>query len=487
MTDRSKVSASLDPSGEEWEQLRAEGHRMLDTMIDNIRTLRKRTVWQPMPDKVRSGFRDAPLPENQGSTEEFFQTFQDTVLPYAVGNRHPGFMGWVHGAGTPVGMLAEMLAAGLNANLGGRDHAPVEAERMVIRWAATLMGLPETSSGVLVTGSSMANFIAVIVASRAQGNSADIRRSGLSGRPLRGYAAQTVHGCVSRAFDLAGLGTDALRLVPVDADFRMDVTALRAMIAEDRAAGNEPFFVAGTAGTVDAGAVDPLEKIAEIAAEEKLWFHVDGAFGALAVLSPRFRPALTGLSRADSLAFDFHKWAQVPYDAGCVLVRDSRKHAAAFAQSLSYLSREDRGIAAGAPWFCDLGPDLSRGFRALKVWATLSVYGTRKLGEMVDHCCDVAQHLAMRVQHEPGLELMAPVTLNIVCFRLVSPGMADEQVDQLNAEVVKDVQESGIAAPSTTRIDGRLVIRAAIVNHRTVTADTDRMVDAVLACAAARM
>ncbi|MFT8719368.1 pyridoxal phosphate-dependent decarboxylase family protein [Acetobacter sp.] len=471
---------SLDPLGEEWESFRAEGHQMLDMMVDNLMSLRKQPVWQPVPSSVREGFRSAHVPESSGTLSDFTDKFQENVLPYSVGNRHPGFMGWVHGGGTPVGMLAEMLAAGLNANLGGRDHAPVEVERMVIRWAATLMGFPQNASGVLVTGSSMANFIAVIVASRATQDGLELRLNGVKGRKLVGYAAQSAHGCVSRAFDLAGLGSNALRLVPLMQDFRMDTAALRQMIEADRKAGLEPFLVVGTAGTVDVGAIDPLDEIAAIARTEKLWFHVDGAFGALATLSSRLRPKLTGLEQADSLAFDFHKWAQVPYDAGCVIVRDAAKHAAAFAQTLSYLSREDRGLAAGAPWFCDLGPDLSRGFRALKVWATLSVYGTRKLGQMVDHCCAVANHLAQRVEREPELELLAPLTLDIVCFRFKASGFEGQGLDSLNAETVKDVQESGIAAPSTTRIDGKLCIRAAIVNHRTTTDDVDRMVQAVL-------
>lgn len=486
MMDDTDPFLSLDPQGADWDRLRATGHHMLDMMFDNLRDIREQPVWQPLPDDIRTGFRHAPVPEHGMDATAFGEAFRETVLPYSVGNRHPGFMGWVHGGGTPVGMLAEMLAAGLNANLGGRDHAPVEVERMVIRWAATLMGFPETASGLFVTGSSMANFIAVIVASRAVKDGLSLRKNGVGGRSLVGYAARSAHGCVSRAFDLAGLGSDALRLVPLDDAFRMDTASLKAMIAADREGGFEPFLVVGTAGTVDVGAIDPLDTIATIAADEGLWFHVDGAFGAMAMLSQQFKEALSGLEKADSLAFDFHKWAQVPYDSGCAIVRDPTKHAAAFAQTLSYLSREDRGLAAGAPWFCDLGPDLSRGFRALKVWATLSVYGTQRLGQMVDHCCAVACLLAERVGSEPALELMAPVTLDIVCFRLRDPALTEEQLDHLNGEVVKDVQVSGVAAPSTTRINGHLVIRAAIVNHRTMAADVDRMVDAVLSFAAKR-
>jgi glutamate/tyrosine decarboxylase-like PLP-dependent enzyme len=236
---------------------------------------------------------------------------------------------------------------------------------------------------------------------------------------------------------------------------------------------------------VDTGSSDPLAQLADLAQAEGLWFHVDGAFGALACLSPIHAPALRGMERADSLAFDFHKWAQVPYDAGCVLVRDPRLQAAAFAQTLDYLSREDRGLAASAPWFCDLGPDLSRGFRALKVWFALEGFGTQGLGQVVARCCEVAQHLAQRIGRTPSLRLMAPVALNIVCFRVDVPEADD--LDALNAELVKDLQESGIAAPSTTRLGGRLVIRAAIVNHRTTEQDVDIMLDALLALVERRL
>ncbi|MDG6094643.1 aspartate aminotransferase family protein [Acetobacter sp. AN02] len=450
---------------------------MLDDMFDSVMSLRDGPVWQSLPDEIRSEIRTQPCPEQGHDPKELYSRFTSHILPYAVGNRHPGFMGWVHGGGTLQGMLAEMLAAGLNANLGGRDQAPVELERTVLRWTAQMAGLPEDSSGVLVTGSSMANFIAILTATRAVSNGADIRRSGLNGRPLTGYAAVTAHGCISRGFDMAGLGTEALRLIPADENFRMDTQKLRAAIREDRAAGREPFMLTGSAGTVDTGSIDPLNELADIAKEENLWFHVDGAFGALARLSPDLAPMLAGIERADSLALDFHKWGQVPYDAGCIIIRDAIQHRATFAQNLAYLSRETRGLAAGSPWFCDFGPDLSRGFRALKVWMTLATFGTERLGQMVSGCCAVARHLADRIRQEPELELLAPVTLNIVCFRVRAP---DALSDELNSELVRDIQESGVAAPSATTINGRRAIRCAIVNHRTTEADTDRFMDALL-------
>ncbi len=472
------MASSMDP--EDWTELRALGHRMLDDMFDYLSDIRERPVWQRMPDSLRQELH-SPLPHAPESPAATYEAVQRLIVPYVTGNVHPRFMGWVHGGGNAVGMLAELIAACLNANLGGRDHAPIEVERQVVRWAAEMVGMPEDTSGLMVTGSSMANMIAVLVARRAAAGPG-IRSEGVGARQLTAYAARTAHGCIARALDMAGLGTDGLRLIGCDQDHRIDLAQLAAAVRRDRDAGAQPFLVIGTAGTVDVGAVDDLEGLAAFCRAEGLWFHVDAAFGALAMLSPRYRPLLAGIEHADSLALDFHKWAQVPYDAGCILVRDGTKQADTFAQTVAYLRREERGLAGGHPWPCDLGPDLSRGFRALKVWMTLRAYGADQLGRVVEVSCDVAQHLAARVRREPALEILAHVALNIVCFRV----RADVDPDQLNREIVADVQESGIAAPSTTTVNGQVAIRAAIVNHRTRTDDVDAMVDAVLERAAAR-
>jgi aromatic-L-amino-acid decarboxylase len=275
--------------------------------------------------------------------------------------------------------------------------------------------------------------------------------------------------------DMAGLGNDALRLVPADSSHRMDTDALKALIAEDRKAGYEPFLVIGTAGTVDIGATDDLKAIAEICRAENIWFHVDGAYGALAALSPALAPRLRGIENADSVALDFHKWGQVPYDAGFILVRDGEKQRDAFATPAAYLRRESRGLAAGEFWPCDYGPDLSRGFRALKTWFTLKTFGGDQLGRMMEETCAVARHLEKRIAAAPQLELLAPVQLNIVCFRYRAG-----EADKINTEIVADVQEAGLAAPSLTTIDGKRAIRAAIFNHRTQDRDVDALVEAVL-------
>ncbi|MGA8862993.1 MAG: aspartate aminotransferase family protein [Gallionella sp.] len=486
---------TLDP--DDWNALREQGHRMLDDMFDYLEQIRTRPVWQPIPDSVRDQFRQ-PLPQQPSDIAAAHQTFMQSILPYAAGNAHPGFMGWVHGGGTPVGMLAEMLAAGLNANLGGRDQMPVEVERQVLRWVRELFGFPDTASGLFVTGTSMATLIAILVASRAELGTR-VRTEGIAadGKRLTAYASTGAHGSIAKMMDIAGIGTDALRAIPVNANHQMDIARLEQTIAADRAQGFTPFFVAATAGTVNTGAIDPLGAVADVAKREGLWFHVDGAYGALAMLSPEMAPRLAGLERADSVAFDFHKWGQVPYDAGFILVRDSRAHLETFSSPAAYLRRDTRGLAAGSPWPCDFGPDLSRGFRALKAWFTLQVYGAEKMGKVIAHTCELARYLERCIAQTPELELLAPVSLNIVCFRhrgsgtgrMDVDGMHAERadVDRVNAEIVVALHESGIAAPSTTTLDGKVAIRAAIFNHRTNKGDIDALIRATLEFGAARM
>jgi len=470
-TQPAVTNTSLDP--QDWNAFRALAHRMLDETIDSIANVRSRPVWQPIPDEVRAAIK-SDVPREASDLGDVYREFAEHVAPYATGNVHPGFMGWVHGGGTAVGMIAEMLAAGLNANLGGRDHMPIEVERQIVDWMRRLFAFPENASGIFVTGTSMANLMAVLVArTTALGKPARQYGIGNDGALLTAYTSRAAHGCVSRAMDIAGLGTDALRKINVDADHRIDVAALRAQIAVDREVGFKPFLVVASAGTVDVGAIDDLKAIAALCREEGIWFHVDGAFGALAILSPELAPLLGGIELADSIALDFHKWGQVPYDAGFLLVRDGEQHRQAFAQPAAYLSREARGLAAGAVWPCDLGPDLSRGFRALKTWFTLKTFGTDRLGAVIARSCALAKYLEARVLAEPRLELLAPVNLNIVCFRYRTE-------DAVNREIVADIQESGIAAPSSTTLDGKFAIRAAIVNHRTGETDIDALVAAVL-------
>jgi len=467
-------SRTLDPA--DWPDFRNQAHRMLDDMLDYTETIRQRPVWQPIPEEARQRFH-GDLPEAPSDLAAVHEEFMRFILPYSAGNVHPGFMGWVHGGGTPVGMLAEMLAAGLNANLGGRDHVPIEVERQIVRWMRRIFGFPESASGLFVTGTSVANLIGVLIA-RDAALGFETRCAGVAGssKRLAAYASAAAHSSIGKAMDISGIGNGALRRIPVDGRQRMDLGALEKAIEADRRAGLTPFLVVGTAGTVDTGAIDNLDALGSVCRRERLWFHVDGAFGALAILAPDLAPRLKGIERADSLAFDFHKWGQTPYDAGFALVRDEALHRNTFAESPAYLRKEMRGLAAGSFWPCDYGPDLSRGFRALKTWFTLKVYGAAALGSIISRTCALARYLESRIAATPELELLAPVELNIVCF-----GYRAADAQRMNPRIVVELQESGVVAPSSTMVAGRMAIRAAIVNHRTGTEEIDALVEKTVA------
>ncbi len=463
---------NLDP--QDWDEFRRNGHRALDEMIDYLATVRDRPVWQQAPEKVLQHLR-APLPLAPQSLGDVLDDFATFIKPYGNGNGHPLFMGWVHGAGTPVGMIAEMLAAGLNANCGGRNHIGIEVERQIAAWAAQMFGFPPDASGIFVTGTSVANLVALLVA-RTAALGDHIRHGGLhaAGVQLTAYTSAQAHGCVIQATEIAGMGSQYLRLIPVDARGAMRVDLLAAAVAADRAQGLRPFLVVATAGTVNTGAFDDLDALASLCQAERLWFHVDGAFGALCALEPSLRPLIAGIDRADSVAFDFHKWAHVPYDAGFVLVRDPELHRRTFSNPAAYLNRAPSGLAAGDVWPCDLGPDLSRGFRALKTWFTFQVLGADQIGACIARTCRVAKYLEARLAATDLFAVCAPVTLNIVCFGLRMP-----EQRAFNNAIVVDLHARGVAAPSTTTIDGDTVIRAAIVNHRTTQADMDTFVNAL--------
>lgn len=469
---------SLDP--QDWDAFAALGHRMVDDMVAFLRGVRERPAWQPIPAAVRASL-DQPLPREPQPAEAIYAQFQRDILPYPTGNVHPRFWGWVMGTGTPLGAFADLLAASINANVSGFEDSASLVEEQVIAWCHELFGFPEGASGLLVSGASMANLVGLAVARQARAGF-DVRAEGLGRAPARPvlYASRETHNSVRKAVELLGLGRDALRLLPVDAEGRLALEALRPVIAADRAAGLHPFCVVGNAGTVNTGAIDDLEALADLCAAEQLWLHVDGAFGALAALSAELRPLLRGLERADSLAFDFHKWGYVPYEVACVLVRRAEDQRRAFVVEAPYLNALSGGLAPAGPSLSHYGPQLSRGFRALKVWMAFKEHGADKLGRLVRQNVAQAAYLAARVQATPELELLAPVTLNIVCFRYVG-ALPATALDALNAALLVELQTSGVAVPSSTVLDGRFALRVAITNHRSRRADFDTLIQAVLA------
>jgi glutamate/tyrosine decarboxylase-like PLP-dependent enzyme len=410
---------------------------------------------------------------------DIYRSFRTHVLPYPTGNIHPRFWGWVMGNGTVTAMLADMLASGLNPNQGGGAQAGNLVEAQVISWCKEMFGFPETASGLLVSGASMANLVGLTVA-RNNHAGYNVREDGVCGAPFRIYASSEVHSCIYKAVELLGLGRKALRLIPVKRDFTIDIDRLRTAIRDDRASGKAPLCVVGCAGTVNTGATDPLDHLADLCREEGLWFHVDGAFGALAALSPDLRHVVKGMERADSLAFDMHKWMYLPYDVGCTLVRDGEAHRNAFALTPHYLEHTPRGIGGSDLWFSDFGVELSRGFRALKVWMCLQEHGIDKFGRLVRQNVEQARYLHRLVSATPDLEPVAGVPLNIVCFRyrgsLSDPGA----IDSLNKELLLQLHEGGVAAPSYTVIDGKYALRVCITNHRSTMEDFDILVREVL-------
>jgi glutamate/tyrosine decarboxylase-like PLP-dependent enzyme len=470
------VEESLDP--QDWEALRGLGHRMVDDVLEYLRTVRERPVWQRPTEAVRARLSE-PLPWAGQGYEKAYRDFVESVLPYPTGNIHPRFWGWVIGTGTPFTALAEMLAATLNPNVSGFDDGASLVEDRVLAWFKEAMGFPPGASGLLVTGGSMANLVGLAVARHAQAPF-DVRRLGQGAAPRRMvlYASREVHSSVKKAAELLGLGSDALRLLPVDGDYRLELSALRDAIATDRLAGLQPFCVVGTVGTVNTGATDDLGGLADLCKKEGLWMHVDGAFGALIALSPDLKARLVGMERADSLAFDPHKWGYFPIEVGCVLVRHREGHRAAFATAADYLAAAEGGIAARTDRFADLGVQLSRGFKALKVWMGLKAEGAAKIGRLIQQNVDQAASLAARVRETSELELLAPAPLNIVCFRYRGDGGGD--LDRINKAILVRLHESGTAAPSYTVLGGRYALRVCITNHRTRREDLDLLVREVV-------
>ena len=474
-TDLNPHERTLDP--EDWEAFRALAHRMVDDMIEQTRALRTQPAWQSPPADVKRAILEEPLPREGQSAGQAYADYLHLVQPYTNGNRHPRAWGWVRGNGTPIGAMAEMLAAAFNPHLGGGDQSPTYVEERCLQWLAQVMGMPATATGILTSGGTMANLLGLAVARHAKAGF-DVRAEGLAAHtPLTVYASSEAHMWAGNAMDLLGLGSSRLRSIPVDENFRIDLAALRLKIREDRAAGLQPIAVIGNAGTVNTGAVDDLEALAALCREEELWFHVDGAFGALLKLSPRHASLVRGLEQADSLAFDLHKWMYLPFEIGCVLVANGEEHRAAFASSASYLEGAKRGILATGLIFADRGLELTRGFKALKLWMALKAHGLNAFSEMIEQNMAQARYLERRVLEEPELELLAPRSMNIVCFRYRGRGAAgDELLNALNRELVLRLQESGEFVVSGTMLKGRYALRIANTNHRSRLQDFEDLV-----------
>lgn len=472
---------TLDPDN--WETMRKLGHKMLDDMVDYLKTVRERPVWQNIPEKVKVQFT-TPVPVSPERPEEVYKEFTEKVLPYPMGNIHPRFWGWILGTGTLMGAYSELLAASMNTNNGGGNHIAVHVEKQVLEWIKEMLQFPASASGVLTSGCSAANLIGLTVARNTKADF-DLRRKGLKMAPKNMvlYASEEAHSSIQKAVELLGLGSEALRVLPVNNQFQMDITKLEAAIIKDRESGFSPFCIVGAAGTTNTGSVDDLKALASICRREKLWFHVDGAFGAWARLSPKTKRVVAGMELANSLALDLHKWMYMPYEIGCILVREEKQHRKAFCLTPKYLAHEkdEQGVAGGdLPWFSDYSYELSRGFRALKAWISIKEHGSKKYARIIQQNIDQALYLGELIKASPQLELSAPISLNIVCFRFVSSDLTGLLLDEINKEIAIDLQERGIAVLTGTIINGKYVLRVANTNHRSRREDFEILVSEVL-------
>jgi aromatic-L-amino-acid decarboxylase len=471
---------TLDP--EDWEETSRLAHMIVDDAFDWLQSIDERPVWHPMPKEIIDHFKSsAPRsPSDQGTV---YRDFKEHILPYPMGTPHPRFWAWYMGNGTILGAVADFLASVMNSNVGGGNHVAPYVEAQVISWLRAMVGFPEAASGLLTSGGSMANMIALTVA-RDTCRGCDVHTDGVQAAsgPLVAYASKEVHSCIQKAVQTLGLGKDGLQLIRTNPDYTIHLDALERQIANDRNARKLPFCVVANAGTINTGAVDDMSALARICRNEELWFHVDGAIGAVGVLGETVRDRLCGMEQADSVALDLHKWMHIPFEAGAVVIRNEAAHRDTFCLTPEYLQhdKEGRGLAAGQYWFSEYGLQLTRQFRALKVWMSIKEHGLDRFGRMIDRNVAQAKYLGELIADEKVLELTAPIGLDIVCFRFNPGGMDREDLNSLNRELLIELQESGIAAPSYTTLNGNYCLRVAISNHRSRFADFDILVKAVL-------
>jgi aromatic-L-amino-acid/L-tryptophan decarboxylase len=467
----------------ELEAFRRAGHALVDGVADYLAAVPSRPVWQPLPDALRAQLLELPLPERAAPLDDVVATAVGDVLPHAMGNGHPAFFGWVNPPPSTAGVLASLAAAAMNPSVVAGDHADVHLERTVVRWLAELVGFPHAPGGGLLTSGASAATVVCLAGARSRALRAaghDVRRDGLAGAPrLVAYVPAEAHSCIRRALELLGIGSAAMREVPLDGG-RLDAAALRAGIAADRAAGAVPALVVGSAGTVNAGVIDPLDALADVAAAEGVWFHVDGAYGAFGVLDPAIAPRFRGMERADSLTLDPHKWLGVPVDAGCALARSGDDLRDAFSLIPPYL-RQDTGAPVGT--FAEYGFEQTRPFRALKTWATIAARGRVGIAAQVARANALARELAALVDREPELALAAAPETSIVAFRACPAGCPPSRLDDVNRALPEAVQARGRAFVTGTVLIGRETLRACILHPDTGSEHLTTLVAEVVATA----
>jgi aromatic-L-amino-acid/L-tryptophan decarboxylase len=478
-------------------QFESEMHAVMDACLERMKTYRT-SFWQPPPaslrDSVRLDTSSVELKKGKPS-KEVFHKIVDEIMPYSTGNTHPCFFGWVHGSGLPVACGADLIASTMNVNLGGRNQGATEVERSVIEFLISTVGWSTAADntnnttngfGILTSGTSQATILA-LAAARVKLFGVNVRKTGIRDLPpVKVYISKDAHSCIGKALEILGHGSNCVSKYE-------DVDELRQMVANDRANGFVPLCIVGTAGSVNKGYYDDLTALGEYAQSEDIWYHIDAAFGFWILLADEpYRNLIDGIHLASSIATDFHKWMSIQYDCGACLIRDSTIHKATFTSRPSYLSDQGNnhsveGLGGGDLWFCDYGMELSRGFKALKVWACLSAYGTNTFGAYITDNCELAKYMAERIQfyessdsndttdvnNKVGIKLAFSVVSNVCCMFLPEDIQCDPN------EMASRLQLKSKVVFSTTLIDGKSALRAAIVNHRTTRSNIFDAVEAV--------
>jgi len=470
----------------EWpiEQIKRFGNRVVDAVATHLTRLPEGPVFQPFPRELAQRYlQSGPAPEAGETEDRILDSFLQEIEPFPFGNGHPRFFGWVNSPPVVIGIFAEMLAAAMNPSCAGGNHAAIYVERQAINWFKHMLGFPADSMGLLVSGASMAAITGLGVARHAKCGF-DVRARGMQGAPVRLllYKTGEGHGCHQKAAELLGIGHENIRTVAHDSAWRMRPDALRARMLEDLAEGHKPLCVIASAGTVNTGAIDPLDEIADICAEQNVWLHVDGAYGAPAILSGKYAAQLTGLKRADSVALDPHKWLYTPVEAGLVIVRDANMMRAAFSLVPPYLRVDGNpeGVA-GLPWFSEYGVQQTRGFRALKVWMALRYHGLSGYRASIERDIELAEYLASLLRAASDFELCEPQSLSIVCFRFAAQSLRgdSEKLDAVNKSILEKTQLGGQVFVSSTMLSGNFWLRACFINPRTAKADVDHLLHTI--------
>jgi aromatic-L-amino-acid decarboxylase len=459
----------LDPSAEE---LRDWGNSAVQFMADYLSNLRERRVYRQISSLEIRDRLDPKLPTKGTDFDDLLRFFRETIIPFSRQNAHPRMFGYVQSPGVPLAAFADLLASTLNANLTvwRSAPAPVELERLTIDWIREILGFNADAGGLFVSGGSMANLAAIAAARQTKDHSS---------RRLRIYASSETHFSVAKAAALLGIGRENVRHVAVDERFKIRVDDLIAKITADLEAGYAPFCVVANAGTVNTGAVDPLHEVRGVAERFQLWMHVDGSYGAFAILAESARRLFTGLEQADSIALDPHKWLYLPVDVGCVIYRDPEIARAAFAHEAEY-TRIIGEEADEAFAFWDYGPELSRRFRALKVWMLLKGVGLDSLTDAIEGNLACARYLESMVRASDDFEMVAPVELSIFCFRHVPVQLRNQSsqaIDAFNERLLIALQRDGSSYLSNAMLGGRFALRGCVLNYRTTLRDMEILLD----------